>query len=566
MAPIAIGQILASVEALSIGRLYRRDGLLRGVSARGMAPGTFRRRLATVLDAPVTPRILASVNLTASVALLLGYNRRPIQIWASTIIGACNRLNEIRTPYGRDGADQMTAVITQYRAISALIPDTDRSDDLFLRAVNFQSGLSYFVSGLSKLFGSSWVQGDALGEIVQTQAYGSGPAAQVLKSRTWLARLLTWATPLWEVSFPVVYMLPERWGRLALVGVKGFHVAVAAVMELPRFIWGFTGSHGAVDYVIRRQVLPSSKVERVVLTAAAAVTATTATYAAAQRALDIERRRGLKGTELWPMNDGDIEYVHQSPTTADTDPSTAPVVILEAGLGNSLDAWAWVSAFSRPDCHVIAYHRRGYGQTTSSALPHTVVDVLVRSTRSSGPLIGVTHSIGLLALASYAGRDIAGRRIAAVVIVDGTDPDLFAADRQDRRRVGTYLQAQLRSMFAALTGIYNFAPHAVGRQSRYEPDQQNGIIQFVFCPRNIHRAIGEYFEFETDQVLDALRAIPNRYLVASQENAAQQAELAIKIGAEYTLVPDSSHRSIIGFRENAQQVALVIRGAADAAA
>ncbi|PPF29558.1 hypothetical protein C5D07_03245 [Rathayibacter tritici] len=509
--------------------------------------------------------MLASVNLAASVALLLGNNRRPVQIWASAIIGACNRLNEIRTPYGRDGADQMTAVITQYRAISALIPGADRSDDLFLRAVNFQSGLSYFVSGLSKLFGSSWVQGDALGEIVQTQAYGSGPAAEVLRSRPWLARLLTWATPIWELSFPIVYMLPKRCGRLALVGVKGFHVAVAAVMELPRFIWGFTGSHGAVDYVIRRHVLPSSQLERVVLTVAAAVTATSATYAAAQRALDIERRRGLKGTELWPMNDGDIEYVHRAPTVADTDASTAPVVILEAGLGNPLDAWTWVSAFSRPDCHVIAYHRRGYGQTTSSALPHTVVDALVRKTRSSGPLIGVTHSIGLLALAGYADRDIAGRRIAAAVIVDGTDPDLLAADRKDRRRVGTYLQAQLRTMFAALTGIYNFAPHAVGRQSRYEPDQQNGIVQFVFGPRNIYRAIGEYFEFETDQVLDILRSIPNRYLVASQENAAQQAELAMKLGAEYTLVPDSSHRSIIGFRENAQQVALVIDGAVDGA-
>lgn len=565
MAPIAVGQILSSVEALTIGPLYRRDGLLRGVSARGTVPGTLRHRLATALDAPATPKVLAAVNLAASVVLLFGRNRRPVQIAASAAIGACNRLNEVRTPYGRDGADQMTAVITQYRTVSALIPDAERSDDLFLRAVNLQAGLSYFVSGFAKLFGSSWVQGDALGEVVRTQAYGSGPAAKFLKSRPRLTRALTWATPIWEIAFPVVYAVPERWGNVLLVGVKGFHVAVAAVMELPRFIWGFTGSHGAVQYVVGRHALPSSKLERLVLTAAVAITATTATYAAGQRAIDVERRRGLKGTALLQVGDGDVEYLHTPPTAAGTDPTTAPVVILEAGLGNPLDAWAWVSAMTRSDFHLVAYHRRGYGQTTSSADPHTAVDALVRHTGSSGPLVAVSHSIGVLALAGYADREVAGRRITSAVVIDGTDPDLFATDRRDRKRVGSFLQSQLRSMFAALTGIYNFAPHAVDRQSRYEPDQQMGTVQFVFGPRNIYRATREYFEFDTDRALDVLRAIPNRYLVASQENATQQAELARKLGAGHRLVADSSHRSVIGYRQNAKQVAAVVEEAVDAA-
>lgn len=566
MAPIAIGQLLSSAEALTIGTLYRRDGLLRGVSARGTTPGTVRHRLATLLDAPLTPKLLASVNLVASAALLLGRNRRPVQIAAASVIGTCNRLNEIRTPYGRDGADQMTAVITQYRALSALVPDPERSDDVFLRAVNLQAGLSYFVSGVSKLFGSSWVQGDALGEVVQTQAYGSGPAARFLKSRPRLTRFLTWVTPVWEASFPIIYLLPERWAKPALVGVKGFHVAVAAVMELPRFIWGFTGSHGAVSYVIGRHSLPSSRIERVVFTAAAAVTATTATYAAAQRALDVERRRGLKGTELLTVGDGDVEYVHTPPADPSVDAATAPVVVLEAGLGNPLDAWAWVADAVRSGNHVVAYHRRGYGRTTSTASPRAAVEALVGLTGSEGPLIAVSHSIGLLALATYAGVDIVGRRIAAIVVVDGTDPDLFAADRKDRRRVGTYLQSQLRSMFAAVSGIYNFAPHAVARQSRYEPDQQNGTVQFVFGPRNIHRATREYFEFGTEEVIDVVRTIPHRFLVASQENAAQQESLADKLGAVHRLVPDSSHRSVIGYRQNAQLVASVVTEAIDAAA
>ncbi len=563
MAPIAIGQILASVESMTIGRLYRRDNLLRGVSARGARVGTLRHRLLTVLDSPTTPQILAAVNLVSATALLLGRNRRPVQIASNVVIGLCNRLNEIRTPYGRDGADQMTAVITQYRSLSALIPDAARSDDLFLRAVNYQAALSYFVSGISKAFGSSWVQGDALGEIVRTQAYGGGPAARLLRDRPRLARLLTWSTPLWEASFPLIYLLPERWGRRALWGVKGFHVAVAAVMELPRFVWGFTGSHGAVGYALSGHRLPSSNVERVVLTATAAVALTAGTYAAAQRAQDRDRRAGLKGSVLLELEDGVIEYRHVPPTDPSVDADTAPVVILEAGLGNALDAWAWVADGMSRSAHVLAYHRRGYGRTTSSADPGRAVEALVRTVGSSGPLIAVSHSIGLLVLAGYAGGQVDGRAFAAIVLVDGTDPDLFDADRADRRRVGTYLQSQAHTMFAALSGVYNFAPNAVARQTRYEPDQQNGTLQFIFAPRNVYRATREYFELPTAGAIDALRDVPVRYLVASEENAAQQESLARKLAAEHRLVPTSSHRSVIGFRGNATQVVSVIEEALD---
>ncbi|GHF33422.1 hypothetical protein [Streptomyces fumanus] len=114
-----------------------------------------RWRLGRVLDHPRTPKLLAGVTLAGSVTLALARGNRRVQIMAATVIGACNRLSEIRTPYGRDGADQITAVITQYRMLTALVPDPQAADDLFLRAVNFQAGLSYAVSGVSKAFGSS---------------------------------------------------------------------------------------------------------------------------------------------------------------------------------------------------------------------------------------------------------------------------------------------------------------------------------------------------------------------------------------------------------------------------
>lgn len=567
LTPIAIGQILASVESLRIGKLYRPNGLLRGVSARGTKPGTTKHTVMTALDSSNTPLVLAAINLLSSIALLVFRGKRVPQIIASSFIGISNRLNEIRTPYGRDGADQMTALITQYRVLSALIPDRVRSDDFFLRAVNLQAGLSYFVSGVSKFFGSSWVQGDALGEVLQTQAYGGGPAAKILKGRTRLNRLLTWITPIWETGFPLIYLLPSQWGSFGLAAAKGFHLAVAAVMELPRFFWGFSGAHGAVKYVINQTSAHQrklSRLEKTVLASATGVTLVSGAYAAAQRQLDKERRRGLKGTRLLEMPDGVVEYKWSSPTDFDVDPSTAPILVLEAGLGNPLDAWAWVFEKVSAKNHVLAYHRGGYGLTTSKVPSAVMINHMVDATRSSGKLIVVTHSLGLLKLAEYAREEISGRKISTAILVDGTDPELLSADRSNRRRAGAFLQSQLHSMFAAFTGVYNFAPNAVARQSAYAPDDQNGSIQFIYSPKNIYRATHEYFEIATSGAMESLRSIGNLYVLASQENAAQQSGLAEKLNADYRLIPGASHRSILGFSKYAEQVGNAIQEAVDA--
>lgn len=565
--PIAIGQALAALESLSLGQLYGKKSLLRGISAQRAVRGTLKFIVLTLLDSPPAALGLALLNFSGASALLLARGNRAIQIVASMTIAASNRLSEIRTPYGRDGADQMTAVITQYRVVSALIPDRGRSDDVFLRAVNMQAGLSYFVSGLSKLFGSSWVQGDALGEILQTQAYGGGPMAGLLRRRPRLTRVLSWITPLWEVSFPLVYFMPRSWGRLCLTGVKVFHIGVAGTMELPRFIWGFAGSHGAVSYVLSHRMHGQrmTSFERVILGSALAVVAVSGAHAAGQRMADVERRRGLRGTSQLAMPDGVIEYKWSRPSSPLVDSQSAPVVLLECGLGNALEAWAWVVDDLSADCHVLTYHRRGYGQTTSRISNAEMLSALIAQVDSTGPLVVVAHSIGLLAFSSYVGDSGETKPVSALVAVDGTDPELLAADRADRRRVGAYLQSQLHTMFAAATGVYNFAPNAVARQSGYAPDEQGGVLQFVFSPRNIYRATREFFEVPVESVLERIRRVPVRFVVGSEENLIQQRTLAEKLGAKSVTVSGSSHRSVLGYRHFAKQVSETVRRAIDAA-
>ncbi|GAB3955048.1 alpha/beta fold hydrolase [Streptomyces sparsus] len=558
--PLAVGQILAAAETLVLRKEFDDDGYLRGTSARQYPPGSLRSRIGRVLDHPRTPRILAGVTLAASAGLVLARGNRKAQITAATVIGTCNRLSEIRTPYGRDGADQMTAIITQYRALTALIPDQQVADDLFLRAVNFQAALSYAVSGVAKAFGSSWVQGDALLEVLQTEAYGRGPAAAFLRRNPRLCRALTVATVVWEASFPLIYLLPRRQASHVLSAVKTFHVGVAATMELPRFVWGFFGSHGAVGYVLDTRGARRT-FEKTVLGIAGGVVLASALIAREKRTIAEQRRLGPKGATRLQRGDGAVEYRVDRP--ADGVASRA-VIILECGLGQSLESWEWVAENLARHHTVIRYHRPGYGLTTSRAPSGDLLAAVLDEVGAEGEIVVVTHSIGSLSAASYVGAKRFADRVSKLVIVDGTDPALLEEDRTDRRRLGKFLQAQIYTLLAAVTGVYEWAPNAVERQAGYTPDTQYSHVQFVFSPRNIVNSVREYRGMRTDGVVSSLGAIESVLVIASEEFAEQQAVLAEKVGAKFEVVPGSAHRSIIGFRHHAEKVEGAIRRFMDA--
>ncbi|MFV6027422.1 alpha/beta fold hydrolase [Streptomyces sp. NPDC056264] len=504
--------------------------------------------------------MLAGVTLAASAGLVLARGNRKAQIAAAAVIGTCNRLSEIRTPYGRDGADQMTAVITQYRALTALIPDQRLSDDLFLRAVNFQAGLSYAVSGISKAFGSSWVQGDALLEVLQTEAYGRGPAAAILRRYPRLCRALTVGTVVWETAFPLVYLLPRKQASYALTAVKGFHIGVATAMELPRFVWGFFGSHGAVGYVLDTRGAPRT-FEKAVLGIAGGAVLTSALIAREKRRVAEQRRLGPKGAARLRHGDGEVEYRVDRPEEGT--PSRA-VIVLECGLGQSFESWEWVAASLAEQHTVIRYHRSGYGLTTSRAADGELLAAVLDEVGAEGRIVVATHSIGSLSAASYLGEEPFAGRVDRLIVVDGTDPVLLDEDRTDRRRLGRFLQAQVYTLVAALTGIYEWAPNAVERQAGYTPDVQYSHVQFVFSPRNVINSVREYRRMRTEGAVDRLAAVDSVLVVASDEYAEQQAVLAEKLGAKFEVVRGSAHRSIIGYREHAEQVEGAIRRFMDA--
>lgn len=245
----AVAQAIAAVEGLVKHRQFGDDGLLTGQGAT--RSGLLPTKVRTALDTHAGAIGIHAVALAGALTQLTASpRRRRLHLLAAATSLASNKLFETRNPYGRDGADQMLGVIYAYRVATALVPDASRSDDLFLRAVNAQTTVSYATAGLAKAISADWLSGSALELIMRTNAYGSTPLAAEIVKRTWASRALSWTTIAWETSYPLVYLLPTREARLALWGIKGFHLGIAYTMGLPRFFWAFGAAHQAVDYVL----------------------------------------------------------------------------------------------------------------------------------------------------------------------------------------------------------------------------------------------------------------------------------------------------------------------------
>jgi hypothetical protein len=253
LAPNAIGQLIGGLESLWSIRNYRPNGFLRGRSAVKRDAKLVPLKVRELIDSTPGAVVAHSLGIIGAGLILTSKNSRARQVAGVGVSLLSNRIAEYRNPYGRDGSDQMSGVIYSYRLATALIPETHRADELFLRAVNTQVCIAYAASGLAKLISSTWRSGDALRLVLLTDNYGGTPLAAFIRNHPELGKALSWITIVWESAYPVIYLTDPKTARLILLFVKGFHAGIAVTMGLPRFFWGFSASHSAVEYVIERR-------------------------------------------------------------------------------------------------------------------------------------------------------------------------------------------------------------------------------------------------------------------------------------------------------------------------
>ena len=103
-----------------------------------------------------------------------------------------------------------------------------------IRLIFVQMIFIYWMNGLYKLFGDSWLDGNSLyfvmGDLALTRFSQVGVPIPFE-----ITRMMTWSVLIWEVSFPIVVLF--KWPRrIALFFGVMFHLGIFASMELGGFV------------------------------------------------------------------------------------------------------------------------------------------------------------------------------------------------------------------------------------------------------------------------------------------------------------------------------------------
>jgi hypothetical protein len=146
------------------------------------------------------------------------------------------------------GAEAQLTLITYSAMALTLVSDTPVAAGYCLYFLTLQLFLAYFAAGFHKLRSPYWRSGYALPGLLSARLFGFPAFGAWLDRHGLLAWCSSWATIVWEVSFPVVLVAPREVGLAYFCCGVLFHLGTAFTMGLNKFIWAFLALYPAAIY------------------------------------------------------------------------------------------------------------------------------------------------------------------------------------------------------------------------------------------------------------------------------------------------------------------------------
>jgi vitamin K-dependent gamma-carboxylase-like protein len=132
------------------------------------------------------------------------------------------------------GAHFSAAPGPQPRPVSR-IPALGILHDVALRAAGLQVCIVYFVAGVLKARGHSWLDGSALYASWADEEFRWPGVTDVLSGSDALVSLMGPLTILFQLSFPFFFLLGRRSRTIILIVAMGFHLSIGLLMGLLSF-------------------------------------------------------------------------------------------------------------------------------------------------------------------------------------------------------------------------------------------------------------------------------------------------------------------------------------------
>lgn len=154
-----------------------------------------------------------------------------------------------RCRLGFDGSDSMTLIIVTALTIASFFPSGNMVQYASLYFIAGQVLLAYTTAGILKAKCAIWARGDALEQILSTQAFGVNWVASILQKNKRFSRWLNWLVIGVECTLPLILIAPQEIAFVILIIGFMFHLTAALMMGLNGFVWAFLAGYPALFWV-----------------------------------------------------------------------------------------------------------------------------------------------------------------------------------------------------------------------------------------------------------------------------------------------------------------------------
>ena len=243
--------VLSSLEYLHLRAEFKDEGWLSWRIARDLHRTNPAAAVSRAMDAAFSyPAVLGliAVRMGLGLVLLVAPFGHSLAAGAAALAGLTCFALARRCPFGQEGSDQLTLLLTTSLAIGSLSP---RAAILALTFIALQLCLAYVTAGAVKLLSPGWRNGTALQGIFRTRVYGHPLIARIV-SQALVAAALSWLVIGWELSFPLAILAGRGWFWAALLAGVAFHVSTAVFMGLNNFMVIFLAAYPALIWAAER--------------------------------------------------------------------------------------------------------------------------------------------------------------------------------------------------------------------------------------------------------------------------------------------------------------------------
>lgn len=249
----AIGSVVTSLEVLSIRQEHGDHGLyswrlvrLQRDRTKGIASSIVTKVLHFVgYDRVDGVTALMLFRAAFSLLVVIGPPHRGLLWLSCTVIALIINLQMARTRLGRNGGDQMMAIVFTALSIGLSLP-SPLAWSITLWFLSAQLCVAYCTSGVLKASARAWWDGTALRSVLRTTTYGHRGLWNILRRHAVASGLLSSVIIIFECTFPVVLFMPTPVGYAIVVAGVAFHIGNACILGLNTFVWPYMGLYPAI--------------------------------------------------------------------------------------------------------------------------------------------------------------------------------------------------------------------------------------------------------------------------------------------------------------------------------